>query len=321
VSKNREGKELAEIGQLVAAGAVAFSDDGTPVHNAELMRRAFEYCNMFGKPVLNHAEVLELTKGGVMHEGAVSLRLGLTGMPAAAEDVMVSRDICLAELTGGRIHVMHVSTAGAVELIRRAKRRAAPVTTEICPHHFTLNDECLASFDSNFKMSPPLRSQYDVEACITGLADGTIDVISTDHAPHAAEKKMQELDRAPFGITGLETCLGLVATQLIAPGHLDWSAAIAKMTINPAKILSVDKGTLAVGADADVTVIDPAAEWTVRIDEMYSKSRNTPFVGWKLTGRADMVIVGGRVKFTRAEGIVCGIASRTGAVKSARTRH
>ncbi|MEZ6073063.1 MAG: dihydroorotase [Pirellulales bacterium] len=314
VSKNRAGEELAEIGQLVAAGAVAFSDDGTPVHNAELMRRAFEYCNMFDKPILNHAEVLELTKGGVMHEGAVSVRLGLTGMPAAAEDVMVSRDICLAELTGGRIHVMHVSTAGAVELIRRAKRRSVPVTTEVCPHHFTLNDECLTTFDSNFKMSPPLRSQDDVEACITGLTDGTIDVICTDHAPHAPEKKMQELDRAPFGILGLETCLGLVVTQLIQPGHLDWPAAIEKMTINPARILGIDKGTLAVGADADVTIIDPTAEWTVDLDKMYSKSRNTPFVGWKLTGRPDTVIVGGRVKFTQSEGITCGTGRRTATV-------
>ena len=301
VSKNREGKELAEIGQLVAAGAVAFSDDGAPVYDAELMRRAFEYCLMFDKPILNHEEVLELTRGGVMHEGLVSMILGLAGMPAAAEDVMTSRDISLAEATGGRIHVMHVSTAGSVELIRRAKRRGVRVTTEVCPHHFTLTDECLRSFDSNFKMSPPLRSAADVEACIAGLKDGTIDCICTDHAPHAAEKKMQELDRAPFGILGLETCLGLVATQLVHAGHLDWPAVLAKLTIHPARILGIDKGTLRIGADADVTIIDPDLEWTVDPDLFYSKSTNTPFGGWRLRGRAETVIVGGRVKFELEE--------------------
>ena len=297
VSRNREGKELAEIGQLVAAGAVAFSDDGAPVFDPELMRRALEYCLMFGKPILNHAEVLELTKGGVMHEGLVSLVLGLAGMPSAAEDVMTSRDITLAEATGGRVHIMHVSAAGSVEIVRRAKRRGVRVTTEVCPHHFTLTDECLRSFDSKFKMSPPLRSQTDLEACIAGLVDGTIDVICTDHAPHALEKKMQELDRAPFGIVGLETALGLVVTRLIEPGHLDWPTALAKMTINPARILGIDKGTLAIGADADVTIIDPACRWTVDPTRFRSKSSNSPFADWVLTGRADTVIVGGRIKF------------------------
>jgi dihydroorotase len=297
VSKDRLGKELAEIGQLVQAGAVAFSDDGAPVYNDELMRRAFEYCLMFDKPILNHCEVPELTTGGVMHEGLVSMVLGLPGMPAAAEDVMTGRDIILAEATGGRIHIMHVSTAGSLDIIRRAKLRNVRVTTEVCPHHFTLTDECLRSFDSNCKMSPPLRSHDDMQACIAGLKDGTIDVICTDHAPHAAEKKMQELDRAPFGIVGLETALGLVVTQLIEPGHLTWPEAIAKMTINPARVLGIPKGTLAVGADADVTVIDPSAEWTVDRARFRSKSTNSPFDGWKLRGRADTVIVGGRVKF------------------------
>jgi dihydroorotase len=297
VSKNRDGKELAEIGQLVEAGAVAFSDDGAPVFDPELLRRAYEYCLMFDKPILNHAEVLELTRGGVMHEGLVSLMLGLGGMPAAAEDVMISRDIALAEATGGRIHIMHVSTSGGVELVRRAKRRGVRVTTEVCPHHFTLTDECLRSFDSNCKMSPPLRARKDLEACIAGLADGTIDVICTDHAPHAAEKKMQELDRAPFGIVGLETALGLVASELIGPGHLTWPQAIEKLTINPARVLGVAKGTLAVGADADITVIDPDYVWTVDADRFRSKSRNTPFGGRQLRGRADTVVVGGRVKF------------------------
>ena len=297
VSKNREGKELAELGQLIQAGAVAFSDDGAPVYDAELMRRALEYCRMFDKPILNHAENRELTQGGVMHEGLVSLILGLAGMPAVAEDVMTGRDIALADATGGRVHIMHVSSAGSVDLIRRAKGRGVRVTTEVCPHHFTLTDECLRAFDSNFKMSPPLRSQKHVDACIAGLIDGTIDVICTDHAPHALEKKMRELDQAPFGIVGLETALGLVITRLIEPGHLDWSTALKKMTINPARILGINKGTLAVGADADITIIDPDVRWTVDPARFRSKSANTPFAGWKLQGRADTVIVGGRVKY------------------------
>lgn len=297
VSKNREGKELAELGQLVQAGAIAFSDDGAPVYDAELMRRALEYCRMFDKPILNHAEVRELTLGGVMHEGRVSLLLGLPGMPSVAEDVMTARDIALADATGGRIHIMHVSSAGSVDLIRRAKGRGVRVTTEVCPHHFTLTDECLRSFDSNYKMSPPLRGHEHVEACISGLRDGTIDVICTDHAPHALEKKMRELDQAPFGIVGLETSLGLVSTKLVLPGLLDWPTALAKMTVNPARILGINKGTLQLGADADITVIDPDAQWTVDPLKFRSKSTNTPYAGWRLTGRADMVIVGGRIKF------------------------
>ena len=299
VSKNREGEELAEIGQLVQAGAVGVSDDGSPVHNAELMRRAFEYCLMFDIPVMNHAEIIELTRHGVMHQGTTSLILGLGGMPAAAEDAMTSRDITLAEVTGGRLHVMHVSTGGSIHAIRRAKKRQVRVTTEVTPHHFTLTDENLRTFDSNYKMNPPLRGQGHVDACIEALADGTIDAIASDHAPHAKEKKMQELDRAPFGIIGLETTLGLVVTQLIEPGHLDWSTALSKMTVNPARILGIPKGTLAIGADADVTVIDPEVRWTVDPEGFHSKSSNTPFAGWELKGRADLVIVGGRVKFKR----------------------
>ena len=299
VSKNREGKELAEIGQLVAARAVAFTDDGAPVFDPELMRRAFQYCLMFDKPVLSHAEIRELTQRGVMHEGLVSLILGLSGMPAAAEDVMISRDIALAESTGGRLHVMHVSTSGSVEILRRAKRRNVRVTAEATPHHFTLTDECLRTFNSNFKMNPPLRSRDHVEAIIAGLADGTIDAIATDHAPHAEEKKMQELDRAPFGVVGLETALGLVITRLIEPGHLDWPTALAKLTVNPARILGIAKGTLAVGADADITVIDPGVRWRVEPREFRSKSRNTPFAGMELTGRATTVIVDGEIRFSR----------------------
>ena len=299
VSKNREGKELAEIGQLVEAGAVAFSDDGAPVYDAELMRRAFEYCLMFDKPVLNHPEVRELTQRGVMHEGLVSLVLGLAGIPAAAEDVMTSRDISLAEATGGRLHIMHVSTLNGVEALRRAKLRGVRVTAEATPHHFTLTDECLRTFDANYKMNPPLRGKEHVEAVIAGLVDGTIDVIASDHAPHAKEKKIQELDQAPFGIVGLETSLGLVVTRLIEPGHLSWTAALEKMTINPARILGLNKGTLQLGADADVTIIDPAVRWRVDPATLRSKSSNTAFAGWELTGRAEVVIVAGRVKMDR----------------------
>lgn len=297
VSKNREGKELAEIGRLVEAGAVAFSDDGAPIYDPELMRRAFEYCLMFDRPVLNHPEIPELTANGVMHEGLTSLLLGLPGMPPAAEDVMASRDIALAEATGGRFHLMHVSSGGAVDAVRRAKRRGVRVTCEVTPHHFTLTDECLRLFDANYKMNPPLRGKGHVKGCIDGLIDGTIDVIASDHAPHAKEKKMQELDRAPFGIIGLETTLGLVVTRLIEPGHLDWPTALAKMTINPARILGIPKGTLQIGADADVTIIDPSARWTVDPKQFRSKSTNTPFTDWELTGRAAVVIVGGRVKY------------------------
>jgi dihydroorotase len=276
---------------------VAFTDDGAPVYDPELMRRAFEYCLMFDKPVCNHAEIRELAEQGVMHEGAVSLSLGLPGMPPAAEDVMVSRDVTLAETTGGRLHVMHVSTSGAVEILRRAKRRDVRVTAEVTPHHFTLTDECLRTFDSNYKMNPPLRSGDHVEACIAGLKDGTIDAIASDHAPHAKEKKMRELDQAPFGIVGLETTLGLVITKLIDPGHLDWPTALAKMTLNPARILGIPKGTLQIGADADLTIIDPEARWTVDPAKLRSKSTNTPFSGWNLKGRATTVIVAGEVRF------------------------
>jgi dihydroorotase len=296
VSRNREGKELAEIGQLVEAGAVAFSDDGAPVSDAELMRRAFEYCRMFDKPILAHEEVLELSRGGVMNEGLVSLVLGLPGMPAAAEDVMIGRDIALAEVTDGRLHVMHVSTAGGVALVRAAKARGARVTAEACPHHFTLTDESLRGFDSNFKMSPPLRTTADVDAIIGGLVDGTIDCIATDHAPHALEKKMLELDRAPFGILGLETAVGLAVTRLVVPGRIGWPRLVEAMSTLPARILGIDRGTLRPGAVADITLIDPDRTWQVDVDTFQSKSVNSPFHGWTLQGRAVATIVGGRVK-------------------------
>jgi dihydroorotase len=297
VTKGRAGKELAEIGGLVEGGAVAFTDDGSPVVSAEVMRRALEYCKMFGRAVMSHCEDLDLTRGGVMNEGVESMKLGLRGMPAAAEEVHVFRDIALAELTGGKLHILHVSTAGSVGLIRQARKRGVPVTAEACPHHFTLTDECLRSFDSNYKMAPPLRTRADVEAVIEGLKDGTIGVIATDHAPHAPEKKMRELDQAPNGIIGLETLLPICVTQLIEPDHLTWPQLVEKLTVNPARVLGVDAGTLRPGARADVTVIDPAAEWTIDPARFRSKSRNSPFAGWTVRGRAHTVLIDGVVKY------------------------
>lgn len=306
VTKGRAQLELAEIGGLVAGGAVAFTDDGAPVESAELMRRALEYTKMFGRAVLVHAEILELTKGAVMSEGETSVRLGLRGMPAVAEEIMIYRDIALAELTGGRVHILHVSSAGGVELIRRGRYRATDlrnagrpsfeVSGEACPHHFILTDEHLAKFDSNYKMAPPLRTKRDVEAILAGLVDGTLSVLATDHAPHAPEKKARELDQAPNGILGLETFLPLCITHLIEPGLLTWSSMIEKMTINPAKVLGIDRGTLISGRPADVTVIDPSIKWTIDKNQSRSKSRNTPFHGHEVTGRAETVIVGGEIR-------------------------
>src|SRR5689334_8751174 len=231
VSKGRKGEELAELGQLVSGGAVGFTDDGAPVASASLMRRALQYAKMFDRVVMQHCQVPELTTGGVMNEGFESARLGLKGMPPAAEDIMVARDIRLAEITGGRLHIQHISTARSVELVREGKRRGIRVTAEACPHHFTLTDECLRSFDANFKMNPPLRTHADVEAVIGGLVDGTIDILATDHAPHAPEKKARELDLAPFGIVGLETLIPITVKGLIEPGHLGWPEVIRKLTI------------------------------------------------------------------------------------------
>ena len=298
VTKGRDQKELAEIGGLVAGGAVAFSDDGSPVESAELMRRALEYTRMFDKAVLVHAEVSELTRGWVMAEGAVSVQLGLRGMPAVAEEIMIYRDIALAELTGGKVHILHVSSAGAVDLIRQGVARGVRVTGEACPHHFTLTDDCLRTFDSNYKMAPPLRTRKDVDAIIGGLKDGTLSVLATDHAPHAPEKKAREFDQCPNGIVGLETFLPLCATFLVGKGHLTWPEMLAKMTVNPARVLGIDRGTLRPGATADVTVIDPRREWVIDKDRFKSKSRNTPFHGWTVTGKAVAVAVGGEVRFS-----------------------
>jgi dihydroorotase len=297
VSKNQAGQELAEIGSLAEAGAVAFSDGMKPLDNSDLQRRALEYCLMFDKPILSHPEVSELSHGGVMHEGRVSMLLGLTGSPSASEDVRTSRDIRLAEATGGRLHLLNLSTAMSIDVVRRSKLRKVSLTAGVCAINFALTDDLLRTFDSRYKLNPPLRSPEHVEACIAGLKDGTLDVISSGHSPRAAEKKMQELDRAPFGSSSLETTLALTITRLIEPGHLDWLAALAKLTINPARVLGLKKGTLKVGADADVTIIDPAHQWTVDPDQFRSKSAATPLAGLELRGRATHTIVGGEVRF------------------------
>jgi len=236
-----------------------------------------------------------------MNEGSESMRLGLRGLPAAAEEVMVFREIALAKLTGARVHILHVSTAGSVELIRRGKQRGVRVTGEACPHHFTLTDRCLRTFDSNYKMAPPLRTDSDIQAILAGLRDGTLDVIASDHAPHAPEKKMRELDQAPNGVIGLETLLPICIKALIDSGTLTWPAMLEKLTINPARVLGIDRGTLKAGAIADVTLIDPDVEWTIDPSKFRSKGRNCPFAGWKVRGWADTVLVGGKVKFSRKD--------------------
>jgi len=296
ITKGRQGNELSEMGGLVQGGAVAFTDDGTPVSSAEVMRRAMEYARGLGKAILSHSEDLELTKGGVMHEGAVSVRLGLKGMPSAAEEIMVYREIALAEISGAHVHILHVSTAGSVDLIRNGQKKGIRVTGEACPHHLTLTDESLRTFDTNYKMAPPLRTQADIEALIDGLKDGTLSVLATDHAPHALEKKTREFDQAPNGIIGFETFLPISIQALIEPGHLDWPRMLGMMTIAPAQVLGIDRGTLTPGAVADVTVIDPDVEWTIDPTRFKSKSRNCPFGGWKVRGRAEIVMVGGDIK-------------------------
>ena len=299
-TKDNAGQELAEIGQLVEAGAVAFTDAKRPIGNAEIMRRALEYTRMFNRPIFHHPQVPELVDGGVMHEGFYSTLLGFRGMPAAAEEIMVSRDLTLAEMTGGRVHLMCLSTAGSIEKVRRAKERGVNVTAEVTPHHLTLTDKSLASFDSNFKVDPPLRTAEHIEALIEGLKDGTIDVISSDHQPYAQEKGDRELDLVPFGIVGLETLLPICAKALIEPGHLTWPELIARLTVAPARVLDIPKGTLQPGADADVTLFDPDADWTIDAAKFRSLSRNTPFDGWSVRSRVHTVIVSGKVRY-RAE--------------------
>ena len=303
ITKSREGKELAEMGQMVRAGAVAFSDDGVGVANPSVMFRALQYAGMLGKPLIQHCEDADLAAGGCMNNGLTSLRLGLPGIPPMAEEVMIQRDLLLAQTTNSHYHVAHISTAGAVQLVRDAKSRGTNVTTEICPHHLLLTDECIESYDTNCKMNPPLRSQRDIDACIQGVIDGTIDCFVTDHAPHGREGKELDFQSAPFGIVGLEVALGLLIKALITPGHLDWPQLIAKLTINPARILGIPMGTLRVGSDADITIIDPECSWNVDVSQFSSRSQNCPYHGWTLRGRATHTLVGGDPKFILASHI------------------
>jgi dihydroorotase len=296
ITKGRAGKELAEMGQMVRAGAVAFSDDGDGVADAGVCQRAMQYAAMFDRAIIQHCESCDLSGGGVMNGGATAVRLGLPGISAASEVIMLQRDLVLAESTGVRYHVAHVSTAASVELIRGAKARGVRVTAEVTPHHLTLTEEACGDYDPTFKMSPPLRTQADVEACVRGLCDGTIDCLATDHAPHSTEEKELEFVYAPFGVIGLESALAVYAKALVEPGLMDWAELIRRMTVNPARILGVNRGTLAIGAEADVTIIDPNARWAIQADGFASRSRNCPFEGWDAHGRGVVTIVGGLVK-------------------------
>jgi dihydroorotase len=296
ITKGREGKELAEIGSMHARGAVAFSDDGVGVGDASVMRKALQYAKMFDTVLMQHCEEPTLS-GGAMHGGLVSTTLGLPGVPAEAEQLMIARDLLLNRTINCRYHVQHISTAWSVELIRRGKRDGQAVTAEVAPHHLLLTDESCRSYDTNYKMNPPLRTRADVEACIAGVVDGTIDCLATDHAPHLAEEKELEFQYAPNGIIGLECALSLYIKALVEPGHIDWLRLIDLMSARPARIIKLDRGTLRDGAVADVTIIDPQHRWTVDIEQFASKSRNCPYHGWELTGRQVATIVGGAVKW------------------------
>jgi dihydroorotase len=317
ITKDLAGEELAPIGSLKRAGVVAITDDGRCVQNNELMRRALEYARMFDLPVFDHCQDYSLVTDGVMHEGYWNTALGLRGWPAAGEEMMVARDVLLAELTGAHVHCQHLSAAGSVQRLREAKKRGVPISGEACPHHFTLTDAAVAgsekfwaqdgknllststlpswpAYDTNFKMNPPLRSVRDREAILEGLADGTIEILCSDHAPHCGYEKEVEFDYAPFGITGLETELALSLMQLYHAKRLGLTELIAKFTVAPARLLRLNKGTLTVGADADVTILDPDREWSFDRGDTSSKSSNSPFYGWPLKGRAVATIVAGR---------------------------
>ena len=296
LSKGLKGEELAALGEMVDAGAVAISDDGRPVMNANLMRRALEYCSMLNVPISVHEEDLHLAGGGVMNEGPTALRLGLRGIPNAAEDVMIARDITLARLTGGRVHIAHLSTHGAVALVRQAKAEGLAVTAEAAPHHFTLTEEAVAGYNTNAKMAPPLRQAEDIAAVKEGLRDGTIDAIATDHAPHHLDEKEVEFDLAANGIVGLETALPLTL-NLVNTGVLSLSEAIRKLTVNPARVFGLPFGTLKPGVPGDVVVFDPTRLWQVDAAQLRSKSKNSPFVSWQLKGKVKATIVGGRVVY------------------------
>jgi dihydroorotase len=297
ITKGRRGEEICEIGDLVAAGCVAISDDGSPVMNAEIMRRALEYTKRFDVPVISHCENTDMTRDWQMSEGFASTKLGLKGYPPVAEEMMVARDIALCKYTGGRLHIAHLSTRGSLQIVREAKQEGVPVTCEVTPHHFTLTDELVSSFDSNLKVNPPLRTDEDVEALVTGILDGTVDAIATDHAPHASFEKEVEFNAAPFGMTGLETALGLALTELVAKNKVSFERLVTCMSLNPARILNLNGGALKPGARADITVIDLDSVWRVDGERFESKSRNSPFVGRELKGGTWLTIVNGEIVF------------------------
>jgi dihydroorotase len=300
ITKGREGKELAEIGSMHERGAIAFSDDGVGVNDPSVMRKALQYAKMFDTVLMQHCEEHSLS-GGSMHAGVVSTSLGLGGIPAEAEQLMIARDLLLNRTIDCRYHVQHISTAWSVELIRRGKRDGRNVTAEVAPHHLLLTDESCRTYDTNFKMNPPLRTAADVKACIDGVKDGTIDILATDHAPHRAEEKELEFPFAPFGIIGLECALALYVKALVEPGHISWMKLIDMMTAACTRVVKLpNKGTLAVGADADVTVIDPNLAWTIDVKDFKGKSGNCPFQGWDVKGRAVATVVGGDVKWQLA---------------------
>ena len=301
ITKGRAGETLTEMAELAAAGAVAFSDDGSPVVSPSIMRRALEYSTMVARPVISHCEELGLAGRGVMHEGLASTMTGLRPIPAAAEEIAVARDIILAKVTGANLHIAHVSTEGSVELVRRAKGDGIAVTCETCPHYFTLTDDDVRSYDTHLKVNPPLRSASDVAAIKIGLADGTIDAIASDHAPHSLEEKQVEFDAAPPGMTGLETLLPLTLTQLVQPGTITLERAVELMSTDPASILRIPHGSLAVGAPADVTVFDPDWAWEITEDWFVSKSKNSPFTGRKVRGRVTHTVSRGEVIFEETD--------------------
>ena len=295
VTKGLKGEELAEIGELAEAGCVALSDDGKPIQNTKVMRHALDYASMFHLPIIAHEEDPYLFEGGMAHEGYISTILGLQGIPAVCESIMVARDIELLKHVKGKIHFAHVSSAHTLALIREAKKEGLPVSCETAPHYISLTDQNISGFETYFKMNPPLRSEADQEALQRALSDGTIDCIASDHAPHADNEKDTEFNAAPFGITGLETSLGICLTHLVHTKKLTPSQLVMRMSLSPATILELPKGALSVGMDADITLIDPEAKWVVREEDFESKSKNSPFVGWALKGCAKMTIVGGRI--------------------------
>jgi len=297
ITKERKGETLSEIADLKEAGVVALSDDGSPVLNSEVMRCALEYSQMFNLPVISHSEDLYLSRGGVMHEGFISTRLGFQGIPAIAEEIAVARDIMLAEYTGGRLHLAHLSTRGSVELVRQAKKRGIKITAETCPHYFSLTDKAVENFKTSTKVNPPLRTEADRQAIIRGLKDGTIDAISTDHAPHTVAEKELDYNSAPFGIVGLETSLSLAVTRLVKDEKFSFISLATKMSLNPAKILGLDKGRIQIGKEADLTIVDPDKEYTVEVEDFASKGRNSPFNGWKLQGKVEVTVVGGKIVY------------------------